>query len=119
MDTRSKGRKAEEMAKEFLLKKGYKFVGKNSFFKAGEIDLIMKDGDFIVFIEVKSLRFSQDRDIYSTLTITKKRRLLRSINSWLYKNNLQNSLWRFDFVGIVDIGNGFKIEHFEFVSLAV
>ncbi len=48
-----KGRYGENIAKEYLVKKGYIFIEANFENKIGEIDLIMSDEDWLVFIEVK------------------------------------------------------------------
>lgn len=56
---RNKGRLGENMAKSFLERKTYKFVEANFLMRGGEIDLIMTDGDFLVFVEVK-LKIGQD-----------------------------------------------------------
>lgn len=48
-----KGRYGENIAKDFLLKKGFVFIEANFKNKIGEIDLIMSDHDWLVFIEVK------------------------------------------------------------------
>lgn len=48
-----KGKNGEEKALEFLLKKGFELVEMNYENKIGEIDLIMTDKDWLVFVEVK------------------------------------------------------------------
>ena len=48
-----KGKYGENMAKEYLIKKGFVFIEANFENKIGEIDLIMSDKDWLVFIEVK------------------------------------------------------------------
>jgi len=48
-----KGRYGENIAKEYLIKKGYVFIEANFENKIGEIDLIMSDEDWLVFVEVK------------------------------------------------------------------
>lgn len=48
-----KGRYGENMAKEYLLKKDYVFIEANFENKIGEIDLIMSDENWLVFVEVK------------------------------------------------------------------
>ena len=48
-----KGKNGEELAREFLIKKGWELVEMNYENKLGEIDLIMIDKDFLVFVEVK------------------------------------------------------------------
>jgi putative endonuclease len=48
-----KGRQGEEVAKEYLIKKGFNFIEANFEVDIGEIDLIMSDKDRLVFVEVK------------------------------------------------------------------
>ena len=55
MNNRQKGAVGEKTALEYLQKKGYILIDKNwHFSKSAEIDLIMKDNETLVFIEVKS-----------------------------------------------------------------
>ena len=49
----NKGKNGEEMAREFLVEKGYEIIEMNYENKIGEIDLIIKDEDWLVFVEVK------------------------------------------------------------------
>ncbi len=49
----AKGRLGEDLAKVYLKNKGYEFIEANFENKIGEIDLIMSDGDWLVFVEVK------------------------------------------------------------------
>jgi putative endonuclease len=49
----SKGKKGEMLAKDYLLKDGYQLVDMNYRNRIGEIDLILTDGDILVFAEVK------------------------------------------------------------------
>lgn len=115
--TRKIGYRTEVVAKNYLLKKGYKFIASNVQQSHYEIDLIMQDGEFLVFIEVKSLKESSQFSMYETLTKKKKNFLKKGILSWLDKNDMHNSIWRFDFVGLLKKGNFYKIEHSEFVEL--
>ena len=54
MDRRKIGQLAENMAVETLLKKGYQILKRNFANRFGEIDIIAKDKDVFVFVEVKS-----------------------------------------------------------------
>jgi putative endonuclease len=51
-----KGREGEDLAKKYLINKGYGFIEANFENKIGEIDLIMRDKDWLVFVEVKYKR---------------------------------------------------------------
>jgi len=118
MNTRQKGSEAEEIASEYLISKGFTFLDKNKYYRAGEIDLIMQNNGFIVFVEVKSIEKSSDYSIYETLTKSKLNRLKHSIYTWVNENDMFNAIWRLDFVGIV-LNNGKidSIEHFENIEL--
>ena len=48
-----KGKEGEEIARDFLIKKGFKLIESNYSNKLGEIDIIMSDKDWLVFVEVK------------------------------------------------------------------
>ena len=116
---RIKGSSAESAAEEFLTAKGFTLISKNFHASTrGEIDLIMYDNDFIVFIEVKSVSIKSRFSIYETLTKNKKLRIKKSILTWLDKHNNHNAIWRFDFVGVITGKEEvLEIEHFEFVEL--
>ena len=119
MTTINIGKLGEEIALNYLESKGFTHISSNQHFTTGEIDLIMQDGEFIVFVEVKSLQSFSPFSIYETLTKKKKWRLKKAVNAWLAKNNKQSSIWRMDFVGVIldNHLNAEKIEHFEFIEL--
>jgi putative endonuclease len=48
-----KGKEGEEIAREFLIKKGFKLIESNYSNNLGEIDIIMSDKNWLVFVEVK------------------------------------------------------------------
>lgn len=48
-----KGKEGEEIAREFLVNKGFKLIESNYSNNLGEIDLVMSDRDWLVFVEVK------------------------------------------------------------------
>lgn len=113
MNKRAKGNEKEKVAMEYLISRGFLPLGKNYTVKGGEIDLIMQDGEFIVFIEVKSLEDNNTFSIYESLSKTKKKRLKFAINRWLYRNNKLDAIWRVDFIGLTRD----KLEHFKFIEL--
>jgi len=48
-----KGKEGEEIAREFLINKGFKLIESNYSNNLGEIDLVMSDKDWLIFVEVK------------------------------------------------------------------
>ena len=84
------GQLGEEIAVNLLVKKGYKIIERNFKNKFGEIDIIAKIGEKIIFIEVKSINayssFSPEENFHSK----KIKRIKKSIE--IYKNfkNIQD-----------------------------
>lgn len=77
------GKKAEEAACQFLLKHGLKLLLKNYYCKHGEIDLIMQDGDYVVFVEVRSRRYVQYGSALESITTPKILRLIKTADHFL------------------------------------
>jgi putative endonuclease len=56
MNNRRTGRRGEEVALDYLLRKGFSLLERNYTALEGEIDLILKEGECLVFVEVKMRR---------------------------------------------------------------
>ncbi len=92
--TRKKGAVAEDLAIEYLLSRGLKFLGRNYYTRYGEIDLIMLDEEELVFVEVKS----STSDVLQNFTTRKVIRIYHAISHYLADRSFQ--IYRLDFVGI-------------------
>ncbi len=95
------GLQGEEMAVRFLEERGMRCVERRWREKTGEIDLIMEDGETLVFVEVKA-RFSSRTPGQGLRSVTaaKQRRIAKSATLYLMKRQwLQRSI-RFDVVEI-------------------
>ncbi len=93
------GEKGEELAIKLLKKKGYKLIERNYKTPMGEIDIIAKDGETLVFIEVKtreSLNFGQP---FEAVTHLKKRKIAKVALSYL-KRFKETPACRFDVLSI-------------------
>lgn len=99
-NTRSKGEHFELIAEQFLIKQGLTPVTRNYLCKYGEIDLIMRESQTLVFIEVKYRDSSHFGGAINALSKTKLQRLKRSIYNYLAQHNLHNTQLRVDFVAI-------------------
>ena len=84
--TRSKGTAVELEAEKFLQKKGLRKVTRNYLIKGGEIDLIMRDGEVLVFIEVRYRQSEAHGSGAETVTYQKQRRLRRAALHYLQKH---------------------------------
>jgi len=104
------GKKGEELAKEMLIKKGYSILETNWRFNKDEIDIIAKDGDEIVIVEVKTR--STDFFGYPEDAVDEKKEnfLIRATESYIETNNI-NVDTRFDIVAITHNAKSTKIYH--------
>lgn len=101
------GARAEIIACTFLKKQGLTFIEKNYFVtdvvgkKIGEIDLIMQDNEFLVFVEVKKRNKMDYGDVLEMVTPQKRSRIIRTATHFLMaRNQFDKTYCRFDIVGI-------------------
>jgi putative endonuclease len=104
------GEKGESIAVRYLKKKGYKILEKNYRTKLGEIDIIAKDKDTIVFVEVKSRRSWQFGNPKGAVTLAKQRKISKVALYYLKTNDRSNAKARFDVVTITATRDKSKIE---------
>lgn len=115
MDSRMLGRWGEEQAARYLRRKGYNIVDMNFSCRMGEIDLIVRRGSFIVFVEVKTRKdasFAQAREFVDR---AKQKRILAAAMLWLSGNDCELQP-RFDVIEVYapqgTMGRA-RIEHIE------
>lgn len=100
MTTRSEqGTVGEELACRYLVAQGLSVLMRNYRCRMGELDLIMRDGATLVFVEVRSRLDARFAHPAETVTRTKQQRLIRAAAHYLQKNRLDVPC-RFDVVAI-------------------
>lgn len=105
------GQAAELTALHFLKRKGLQIVTRNYHCRYGEIDLIMRDGEDIVFIEVRSRCRSDYGTAAETVNDRKKRKLIKTATHFLQKNGLLYKVSsRFDIVAIHQTEQQMKLD---------
>ena len=106
---RAIGSHYEAKAAEFLKKQGYEILDCNYQDRYGEIDLVAKDGDYLVFVEVKYRRRGGEHPL-EAVDIRKQRRICRTADYYCLRYGYQEDTpCRFDVVGI----SGDEIIHVE------
>lgn len=99
LTTSQQGQIAEDIACDYLRREGLKLRERNFRSPAGEIDLIMQDGDIIVFVEVRYRSNNQVTSAVETINSSKRRRIVKSGGHYLQKHRLCNAVFcRFDVV---------------------
>lgn len=92
----------ERKAAEFLQKKGYEILEMNFRSKAGEIDIVAKDGQYVVFCEVKYRSGSSAGSPLDAVDLRKQKVIFRSAGLYLAVHGLTNVPCRFDVIGITN-----------------
>ncbi|MGB2896341.1 MAG: YraN family protein [Anaerolineales bacterium] len=90
----------EAEAQRYLEAKGYFFIGRNFRVPEGEIDLVMQDGDIVVFIEVKTRISDNYGAPEESVSKAKRRRLHRAAWAFLNEQEMLDASWRIDVVAI-------------------
>ena len=117
------GQCGEDVATGLLKKKGYKILERNYKNKIGEIDIIAKHKDDLVFVEVKTRSTEKFGTPVDAVTYYKKQKIVNTAKMYLMKNPADLNI-RFD---IIEVYGGFdgerfqceKTNHFEAVFLEV
>jgi putative endonuclease len=99
-----KGREAEELALQFLTGAGLRLMSRNYTCRLGEIDLILQDGDTVVFVEVRQRRNATFGSAGESITGRKQDKLIATARHYLARRR-ETPPCRFDAV-LVDGGGG-------------
>lgn len=99
--SRDRGRQAEQLACHYLQAQGLRLIQRNYRCRLGEIDLVMEDGECLVFIEVRCRRNERFGNAIDSITPTKQARLIAAAQHYLQRTGgTHNQPCRFDAVGI-------------------
>lgn len=110
MNKREQGSHYETMAAEYLKNKGYEIISQNFFSKNGEIDIIAKGTDTLVFCEVKYRSNTRYGLPEEAVDYRKQDKIRKTAAYYLYRNNFPvETRVRFDVIAVL----GEKITHIE------
>lgn len=109
--TQTSGKRAEDLACQYLHQRGLQVIERNYNTRYGEIDLVMQDRDTTVFVEVRYRRQTGVVDPLSSIDPRKQRKLTRTAQCYLQQQQ-QHALVpaRFDVVAVTEQGTQFHIE---------
>ncbi len=106
-----KGTIGEDLAVDFLQKKGYRILQRNYRFEHGEIDIVAEDGNALVFVEVKARRSKQFGEPEDAITPQKCEKIRATADGYLFENNIDDKECRFDVIAIDYQGDKTEIRH--------
>lgn len=104
------GRDCEVLAAMHLKKTGYRILERNYRSPLGEIDIIAREGDTLVFVEVKARRSRRYGSAKEALTAAKKRAISRVALYYLKAMHLGSPKARFDVVAVDAAGSKPRLE---------
>jgi putative endonuclease len=112
-NTREAGGAAERIAQSYLAAKGYRILMTNWYCGHLELDIIAKDGDELVIVEVKSRRGTAFDHPADALSNRKMKQIIEAAGSWIDAANWEGDT-RFDLITIVFSGpDEYELEHYE------
>lgn len=115
MSTTTTGHQGEDLACKYLQKQGYKILARNYRIRGGEIDIVAQEGEYLVFVEVKT-RFSHDYGLPAeAMTPWKVKYLLKTARFYLQKVDYGDGPYRLDFIGI-DFANNSQNPEIELIK---
>lgn len=111
LDRQSIGKKGEALARDYLGRQGLVPLENNYRCNLGEIDLVMRHGDTLVFVEVRQRKNTHYGSPLETVSVTKQRKLRRAAEHFLLSRKIPARLGlRFDVVGIVGMDSSARID---------
>ena len=105
------GKYGEEAASRYLQTLGYELVERNFHSRAGEIDIILRDGDSWVFVEVRTRNSHNHLAGLEAVDETKLARMRRTMSDWLQARGVTAGKIRMEIVSVLVQGGGVTFDH--------
>ena len=115
MGSNELGAWGEERAADYLRLRGYKIVARNCRYRQGEIDIVAKKREYIVFVEVKLRKNSDFGEAREFVTRSKQQKCIAAAQQWLAQNETELQP-RFDVIEVYapdGIFSPVRINHIE------
>lgn len=112
------GQFGEAWARGYLSRKGFQIVSSNVHYRVGEIDIVARNHEGLVFVEVKCRRSAEFGSPADAVTSHKYQRLSRAISAYLQEHELQNVPHRLDVIALEMDSHGSvsRVTHLEGVE---
>ena len=118
LERQAMGKAGEDLAVEELERRGYAIVARRYRTRHGEIDIVARDGDTTVIVEVKARATGEFGTAAEAVTPWKQRRLVSMAVDYLARQNLSDRPCRFDVVAIDDLGTNTSITVYQSAFVA-
>ena len=105
------GKRGEAIAAEYLQARGYAILARNVRFRHGELDIVARHGDTLVFVEVKTGTGDAFGEPQTWVDAAKQRRLGRLAAAYLGTHHLDDVACRFDVIAVCLSGSEPVVRH--------
>jgi putative endonuclease len=99
---KDKGAQIEQHVSAYLKRQGLVLRQQNYHCRFGEIDLVMEEGDIIVFVEVRFRANASYGTALESITRTKQQKIIKTASHYLQQHQLSSRPCRFDAVGVTE-----------------
>jgi putative endonuclease len=106
-----RGRSGEDLACRHLAEAGFAIVQRNYRCRSGEVDVVARDGETTVFVEVKERHGASHGQGLESVTFGKRRRLIRAARLYAATHGLDEQPLRFDVISIDWDDQGPNVRH--------
>jgi len=106
------GKKGEQLAVDFLIENNYNIIAQNYRFDKAEVDIIARQKDTLVIVEVKTRTNTDFGDPQDFLKPKQIKRIVKAVDEYVVVNKLDVDV-RFDIIAIIKKGKEFEINHLE------
>jgi len=110
--TREIGEAGEKLARSHLLKLGYKILDTNWYYGHLELDIVAKDGDELVIVEVKARSGIRYEHPSEAVTNAKIKRIVEAADAYILEKDLEFET-RFDVITVIFFQQKHELEHFK------
>ncbi|MFQ5649687.1 MAG: YraN family protein [bacterium] len=111
--TQKIGRQGEALAAAFLTRKDYAILARNYRFARGEIDIVARKDDVLVFVEVKTAASTTFGEPETWVTERKQQQIGRVAERYLQQEEIEEVDCRFDVIAVQVAAGEWKIKHIE------
>jgi putative endonuclease len=106
------GEIAEKLARKHLVKLGYKILDTNWYYGHLELDIVARDGEELVIVEVKSRSGIRYEHPSEAITNSKIKRIVEAADGYIQEKDLELET-RFDVITVIFFGDNHELEHFK------
>jgi putative endonuclease len=118
MERKKTGALGEKLAQDFLKKKGYRILETNYRHPRGEIDIVAREKDCLVFVEVRTKSNLDFGTPEESITYTKMKHLETGIYHYLGNHKNLPESWRADVIAI-ELDNNYQLKRIELIENAL